>query len=379
MIKEMWKSPGMRKKLETKLVNRWKTENPTEVELGQTREVVTSMFCNDQHVFCAALWGIVGVYQLDGQWVRDLTPTERGPMYVNLAGGEGVLAAWSDFGVWSVWGIKGLEEDTGFTGFNFDDDDDPDAHSLISTVQVIDQSKIALLVVHDMEDHNKVSLVFLKRGEQVWEEKIVACFPFFPMLAAHGHWVALVDDTLTTNNEVSKVMLWQEENTGQDIELPFERDGCMVRGMVMELPFLALILCKEDSYGNNRTTSVKVYRMAEDKQMKDLSQAASLVKSISINNFWPMIGPLSNRHFVGFVHQEVGVRGGMGHVFKKSTLFSNSSETGGIQIHLPTRTTSLFSRQIALNTTSLVFYRREKDDEGRHYSVLAKKDFWMTN
>lgn len=97
-------------------------------------------------------------------------------MYVNLAGGEGVFAAWSDFGVWSVWGIKGLEEDTGFTGFNFDDDDDPDAHSWISTVQVIDQSKIALLVVHDMEDHNKVSLVFLKRGEQVWEEKIVASF-----------------------------------------------------------------------------------------------------------------------------------------------------------------------------------------------------------
>ena len=159
---------------------------------------------------------------------------------------------------------------------------------MIANFQPIDPSKIALLVVHDMEDHNKVSLVFLKRGEQVWEEKIVACFPFFPMLAAHGHWVALADDTLTTNNEVSKVMLWQEENTGQDIELL----GCSeswVRGFAMELPFLALIL-----YDNNRTASVKVYRMAEDKQMKDLSQAASLVKSISINNFWPMIGPLSN-------------------------------------------------------------------------------------
>ena len=296
-----------------------------------------------------------------------------------MAGGEGVLTAWVGGGnVLTVWATKGhMEELHSFNVINFrcpKVDCDHGVRSWIGEVQVIDQSKIALLL-----ERCKGSLVFLKRGEQGWEEKIVACFPFFPMLAAHGHWVALVDDTLTTNNEVSKVMLWQEENTGQDIELPFERDGCMVRGMVMELPFLALILCKEDSYGNNRTTSVKVYRMAEDKQMKDLSQAASLVKSISINNFWPMIGPLSNRHFVGFVHQEVGVRGGMGHVFKKSTLFSNSSETGGIQIHLPTRTTSLFSRQIALNTTSLVFYRREKDDEGRHYSVLAKKDFWMTN
>ena len=57
MIKDMWKSPGMRKKLEKKLVNRWKTENPTVVELGQTREIVSSIFCNDQHIFCVALWG----------------------------------------------------------------------------------------------------------------------------------------------------------------------------------------------------------------------------------------------------------------------------------------------------------------------------------
>ena len=42
----MWKSPGIsRKKLEKKLVNRWSTENPTVVELGQTREPVSSIFC----------------------------------------------------------------------------------------------------------------------------------------------------------------------------------------------------------------------------------------------------------------------------------------------------------------------------------------------
>ena len=371
----MWKSPGMRKKLETKLVNRWSTENPTVVELGQTREVVTSMFCNDQHVFCAALWGIVGVYQLDGQWVRDLTPTERGPMYVNLAGGEGVLAAWSDFGVWSVWGIKGLEEelDTGFTGFNFDDDDDPDAHSLISTVQVIDQSKIALLVVHDMEDHNKVSLVFLKRGEQVWEEKIVACFPSFACwLASDGHWVALTNQA-TANNDVTKVTLWKEENTGQDIDLPGCSGSVVRSNVMMELPFLALILIDRV----NMTTSVKVYRMAEDKQMKDLNSAASLVKSISFSNCRPMITTLSNRHFLGFVQAEaeVGVEGRLLHFVEKSNLFSDSSAIGRIQIHMPA--TSL-SHQVALNTTTLVFHRREGDDQGLH-SVLAKKDFWMTN
>ena len=78
-------------------------------------------------------------------------------------------------------------------------------------------------------------------------------------LAVDGQWVALIKDPLATraNNEMAKVTLWKEENTGQDIELL----GCSeswVSGIAMELPFLALILLDYD----NRTASVKVYSRA---------------------------------------------------------------------------------------------------------------------
>ena len=118
---------------------------------------------------------------------------------------------------------------------------------MIANFQPIDPSKIALLVTQRV--HKNAHLVFLKRGEQVWEEKIVACFPFLGFsdaggwLAADGQWVALIKDPLATraNNEMAKVTLWKEENTGQDIEL-LGCGGSLVRGIVMELPFLALIL-----------------------------------------------------------------------------------------------------------------------------------------
>ena len=73
---------------------------------------------------------------------------------------------------------------------------------------------------------------------------------FCKLMAADGQWVALIKDPLATraSNEMAKVTLWKEENTGQDIEL-VGCGGSMVKGIVMELPFLALIL-----HDNNRCT-----------------------------------------------------------------------------------------------------------------------------
>ena len=112
---------------------------------------------------------------MDGTWVRDLTPTEREEdslYHTYMAGGEGVLTAWVGGGnVLTVWATKGhMEELHSFNVINFRCDHG--GRSWIGEVQVIDQSKIALLL-----KRCKGSLVFLKRGEQVWEEKIVACFP----------------------------------------------------------------------------------------------------------------------------------------------------------------------------------------------------------
>ena len=115
--------------------------------------------------------------------------------------------------------------------------------------------------------------------------------------------------------------------------------------------------------------------------MRDLNSAASVVKSISFNHCLPWCATISNRYFLGFgsyQEERVGMGGGFVTFFEKSTLFSDSSATGESQIHL--HTTNLPCHKVASNTTSLVFYREERDDQGRvKKRVLAKKDFWMTN
>ena len=71
LIKErVWGNKRARKRLEEKLLNRWKTADPETVQLGTVPRGVEAMFCNNSHVFCGMEGGKVKVYSLvDGQWV----------------------------------------------------------------------------------------------------------------------------------------------------------------------------------------------------------------------------------------------------------------------------------------------------------------------
>ena len=79
LIKErVWGNKRARKRLEEKLLNRWKTTNPETVQLGTVPRGVRAMFCNNSHVFLGMEDGEVKVYSMtDGQWVRDLESGEE--------------------------------------------------------------------------------------------------------------------------------------------------------------------------------------------------------------------------------------------------------------------------------------------------------------
>ena len=76
IMERVWGNKRVRKRLEEKLVHRWKTTNPKTVQLvavhgAQCMVEVKAMFCNNTHVFCGIESGEVKVYTLtDGQWVR---------------------------------------------------------------------------------------------------------------------------------------------------------------------------------------------------------------------------------------------------------------------------------------------------------------------
>ena len=213
ILKEVWESPSGRKKLREKLVDMWKTAEPLTEELDQPRQGVYSFFCDDRHVFSGQMDGKVGVYKLsDDQWVADLTPGEVGPNNNSpnlLAGGDGVLAsvAWSSIvTVWST-NTSPMEQLHCFSTDSFHIlDASTNFQQLpnnfptrVENVQVIDRSKIAILVKHSHQCWPFVaSLVVMKKGERIWEIQNLACFtqvhPFVNnLLSSDSDWLAFMD------------------------------------------------------------------------------------------------------------------------------------------------------------------------------------------
>ena len=386
IMDEVWgKRRGMRR-LEEKLVHRWKTAEPITVELGQARERVCSMFCNDAHVFCGQGNGIVAVYsQISGEWVRDLTPGEVGTGFNHtrvFGSKEVIAAAVQDSGV-TVWSSHREMEQ--LYHFNANDRNCLDLacehgeDKSIVDFKVVG-SKIALLVV-DFEN-NKTSLVVLKRGEHIWEEKTLACFPSNPTsrlssLAIDGDWVAVAkwsiwDHTKRLKMDSTKVMLWQDDTFRQDLDLP----GCLpaaVMDIAMKLPFLIFSL-RDIVTG---CASIKVFRLAADSGMEDINTVASLFKSIPLaDNLMPIRrGIICNELFFGFVLDSYAEERLAVILTEKKALLDPAVpplETERRQINLDGPT-----RRVDMNTTSLVFGQDQRLGSGETGTLLLRNDFWM--
>ena len=123
VIKEgVWGNKRVRKKLEEKLVQRWKTTNPETVQLCSMPPEIQDIFCNNTHVFCGIEGGEVKVYTLtDGQWVRDLESGDKSLKFRGICGGESIVAANLGRLVVTVWSSK--KEMVRLHSFDLDDHD----------------------------------------------------------------------------------------------------------------------------------------------------------------------------------------------------------------------------------------------------------------
>ena len=117
---EVWGSVAGKKGLTSKLRHRWVDWKPSMDWLGRAKEKVTSLFCNDKHIFCGQGSSLVRVYKVtSGEWVRDLVPRDAtssepvdqshylGRSKTLLAGGKKLVVsvAWDVF--ITVWSTEG--------------------------------------------------------------------------------------------------------------------------------------------------------------------------------------------------------------------------------------------------------------------------------
>ena len=61
---EVWGSKPGKKGLIAKLRHRWVNFEPSVDHLGRAKEKVTSLYCNDKHIFCGQGSGLVSVYNV---------------------------------------------------------------------------------------------------------------------------------------------------------------------------------------------------------------------------------------------------------------------------------------------------------------------------
>ena len=95
-----------------KLRHRWVNFEPRIDQVGGAKEKVTSLFCNNKHIFCGEGSGLVRVYTVaSGEYVRDLVPRDSPSSTTTtttlVAGGKEVVAAVTWDEIVSVWSTGG--------------------------------------------------------------------------------------------------------------------------------------------------------------------------------------------------------------------------------------------------------------------------------
>ena len=215
------------------------------------------------------------------------------------------------------------------------------------------------LLVNNNANYKK-SLVVIRKGENIWEERTLACFGDRDIfLASDKDWLSV------TKWSLKRATLWQDDNYRQDIDLP----GCLpsnrLMATAMDLPFFILCLKVE------RGTYIKVFRLAADKEMENISTVASIVKSISIGDvvmpIWKEV--ICNQLFFGVVVRRCLDGGAAVALIEKRTLVDAEPEK---------RIFNMVAKPtlgcVDMNSTSLVFAR---DDVWIQNDEVLKHDFWM--
>jgi len=369
LIKErVWGNKRARKRLEEKLLNRWKTTNPETVQLGTVPRGVYAMFCNNTHVFCGIEdSGKVKVYNLaDGQWVRDLESGEGTLDFWRICGSESIVAAKLGFPALVVTVRSSKEEMGRLHSFDVRNLDGFDGCWVVDIK--VTGNKVVLLLRNGRISTNQ--LVVIQEGEHNWENKILEPFAMkrWGKLAVDKEWWAVAGEDESRSN-ILKVKLWKEELFTQDIELPGVRAGD-VADVVLESPFL--VVGGRSSSGGRLTGWIQVFQFL----MEDLNTAPSLVKTVQFPGFsapkllctqlvWGFQMVAQDNHESSLV------------LFEKTALLDAATppeQTPRNRIHLGTIDFNL----VDMNTTSLVFIQKVTRQENQGQDYLCMKDFWIS-
>ena len=379
IMKEVWGNARGKKELEAKLVNRWKTVDPTQVEIGQPlHQFVTHFACDDRFAFCGLNNGNVRVYKLDGgDLVTELAPSRGlnwGHSNTVLAASDGILASIAWDASLTVWQINTASAEPVYslnaTDFRCTDAScDHQGQNVVTSLHVVDGSKIIILI--KTNSWKLVSpLVITRKDGNTWQNKKLACInleaPLYrnTTFSSDGDWLSLF---LYKSAQVTqKVTLWKGDKEGQDIAIPGQNYDDILSLKFPSLVFLAHPMSTSDS------ALINVYKLTNEKG--ELAPDAALVKSIDLGRGIFPHGHISNKFFLGVKGSASDNRTVLNLLEKKQLL-----DPSFLPEEIERRRLEVSSWNTKINTTSLVSLKRGKEEHDRGANFLVVGDFWMTN
>ena len=352
IMEEVWRSKPGREKLEARLVQRWMTIDPEVKQIGETRCEVKSLYANNKHVFCGQTDGVIAVFTLEGQWVRDLNHPGGNPDLWRIVGGKNILAA-------VAWGCPNVAVTVWSTSKEMEQ-----LHSLNIVgrqpkVNCLDD-KVAILV---RKDGGLRSLVVSERGQEgTWEDKTLGSFSsgffYHGEMAGEGNLIAVAWGRHCYRqagvNSSPVVAFWEGDKKLPEVILTEDR-GCGVAGIVLKESKLVLHLYSGE---------MRVYLVS----LGSGSIRLDLIKKVASSRYLAIDSLFSNKIILACCDSSDGIS-----LFEMKRLLSLSSrDTVSRKLRLP----PVFPERVSLNQTQMVWAQSSLANASGP-SSLYMRDFWM--
>ena len=214
----------------------------------------------------------------------------------------------------------------------------------------------------------------IEKVDNVWMRKDLAQWPLprsaeTCMASYNDVWVVLELD-------IDTLRVYTGSDDGKELKMPVSGNGLGWGGMSMSLPFLFHFTF--EAQGSRTCMVMQVFKVPTD---KDIGTDPSLLKSINIDGFLSSsLRPFHSTLVVGvgvlYLRQTVGT---ILHVFEKAKLQDAGVLPENIERRKVKLEDSVVARLSSLNTTSLVYIKRDSQDKQLHRRSLVKRNFWMSN
>ena len=362
-----WNQLIKKEVLTTKLLQRW-THFPPRLQLvGRAGENVTSLFCNDVHIFCGQENGLIGVYSMTGEWIGELVPGHSTMSkkrdiisHTLVAGSGGTVATLTWRRTLTLWRCSSRNGDisqiSSFCRKNNrcqNDTCECHQHIYIPAIKVVDENKMIFVAeISSRPPHScHASLMMTKRSNSGWETVLVIDSAYIALGCLGDYFYLTAKKKFCFGSARKDFPGWYDNSHHFDTDdLPLMRQDEHIRHsekIILEPPFL--ISLKQGDlvvYNMDSNKPIKTIKQSEDKDRALIVSLDLIANDLVVAHKVCKLAP--NDVSRDFNHIAI---------YDKKILLDPRVPADAVPIQKVYVDMDLVDKKMSMNTTSIVFAR----------------------